>query len=96
MLSILEFLSRARKSSLNIARYLMKGRCFSSPASDNFKNVLRERIEAIKQAGTWKNERVITSKQGPEINVQGSKDKMLNFCANNYLGLSVRHLVLIT
>lgn len=74
----------------------MKGRCFSSPASDNFKNVLRERIEAIKQAGTWKNERVITSKQGPEINVQGSKDKMLNFCANNYLGLSVRHLVLIT
>lgn len=84
----MEFLSRARKPSLNIARYLMKGRCFSSPASDNFKNVLRERIEAIKQAGTWKNERVITSKQGPEINVQGSKDKMLNFCANNYLGLS--------
>ena len=39
-------------------------------------------------AGTWKDERVITSKQGAEINVEGSPNQLLNFCANNYLGLS--------
>ena len=46
-------------------------------------------LEGIKAAGTWKNERVITSKQDIEINVDGSQGKILNFCANNYLGLSV-------
>merc|ERR1711936_539779 len=45
-------------------------------------------LEGIKAAGTWKNERVITSKQDIEINVDGSQGKILNFCANNYLGLS--------
>ena len=46
-------------------------------------------LEGIKAAGTWKSERVITSKQDIEINVDGSQGKILNFCANNYLGLSV-------
>ena len=46
-------------------------------------------LEGIKAAGTWKSERVITSKQDIEINVAGSQGKILNFCANNYLGLSV-------
>ena len=42
--------------------------------------------EAIKAAGLLKKERIITSEQGAEIMVNGKK--VLNFCANNYLGLS--------
>ena len=56
-------------------------------------NVVHERLtkelDGIKEAGTWKAERVITTKQDVEIKVAGSTDKILNFCANNYLGLSV-------
>jgi glycine C-acetyltransferase len=43
-------------------------------------------LEEIKTAGLFKKERVITSAQGPEIVVGGKT--VLNFCANNYLGLS--------
>lgn len=43
-------------------------------------------LKEIREAGLFKNERVITSPQGPEITVKGVK--VLNFCANNYLGLS--------
>ncbi|KAI6175726.1 Aminotran-1-2 domain-containing protein [Aphelenchoides bicaudatus] len=41
-----------------------------------------------RKAGTYKNERVILGKQGMEIRVQGQSKPLLNFCANNYLGLS--------
>ncbi|XP_060757662.1 2-amino-3-ketobutyrate coenzyme A ligase, mitochondrial [Neoarius graeffei] len=50
--------------------------------------VLEGELEAIRAAGTWKGERVITSKQGAHISVDGSAGDILNFCANNYLGLS--------
>ncbi|ULQ52331.1 glycine C-acetyltransferase [Flavihumibacter fluvii] len=43
-------------------------------------------LEEIKAAGLFKTERIITSEQGAEIMVNGKK--VLNFCANNYLGLS--------
>jgi glycine C-acetyltransferase len=43
-------------------------------------------VEDIKTSGLYKTERVITSPQGAEIIVNGKK--VLNFCANNYLGLS--------
>jgi glycine C-acetyltransferase len=43
-------------------------------------------LEEIKNAGLFKTERIITSDQGPEIRVNGKT--VLNFCANNYLGLS--------
>ncbi|HRE50937.1 MAG TPA: glycine C-acetyltransferase [Flavitalea sp.] len=43
-------------------------------------------LEEIKTAGLYKTERIIASPQGPEIIVNGKK--VLNFCANNYLGLS--------
>ncbi|MCX6139540.1 MAG: glycine C-acetyltransferase [Candidatus Kapabacteria bacterium] len=50
------------------------------------------RIEAelgsINEAGLYKRERIITSHQGPEITVDGRTEPVLNFCANNYLGLS--------
>ena len=58
-------------------------------ASAAVKERLEKELEGIKDAGTWKTERVITSRQDVSIDVQGSKGKILNFCANNYLGLSV-------
>ena len=39
-------------------------------------------------SGTYKEERIITSAQGASIAVQGGQKEVLNFCANNYLGLS--------
>lgn len=57
-------------------------------------NILDAQISDIKQAGTWKDERVINTRQASEIGVQGRSDKLLNFCANNYLGLSVSRISL--
>ena len=54
--------------------------------NENFINRIGEELEAIKTAGLYKTERIITSEQGAEIEVGGKK--VLNFCANNYLGLS--------
>ncbi len=47
---------------------------------------LKQELEEIRASGLYKNERIITSPQGPEIVVNGKT--VLNFCANNYLGLS--------
>nr|XP_023487641.1 2-amino-3-ketobutyrate coenzyme A ligase, mitochondrial isoform X1 [Equus caballus]XP_023491074.1 2-amino-3-ketobutyrate coenzyme A ligase, mitochondrial isoform X1 [Equus caballus] len=52
------------------------------------RGILEEELEGIRGAGTWKSERVITSRQGPRIHVDGVSGGILNFCANNYLGLS--------
>ena len=54
---------------------------------DQFKPVLVKELEGIKEAGLFKNERIITSPQAAEITIEGGKE-VLNFCANNYLGLS--------
>ncbi|PZX93239.1 glycine C-acetyltransferase [Flavobacterium aquariorum] len=51
------------------------------------KNELINELENIKSNGLYKNERIITSKQGAEINTT-SQNNVLNFCANNYLGLA--------
>ncbi len=51
------------------------------------KEYLEKEIENIKEEGLYKKERIITSPQGAEITLEGGK-KVLNFCANNYLGLS--------
>jgi len=54
-----------------------------------YKEFLRKEIENIREAGLYKQERVITSPQQAEVRVAGSKNKgYINFCANNYLGLS--------
>ena len=52
-----------------------------------FQPEIQKEIESIKEAGLYKSERVITSPQGPEITTDTGKT-VLNFCANNYLGLS--------
>jgi len=49
-------------------------------------DIYRRELDAIRDAGTWKTERPIDSRQGAEIEVNGRM--CLNFCANNYLGLS--------
>jgi glycine C-acetyltransferase len=51
------------------------------------KPILEKELKNIKEAGLYKNERIITSPQGAEISTTTGK-KVLNFCANNYLGLS--------
>ena len=54
---------------------------------DQFKPFLVNEIEAIKEAGLFKKERIITSAQAAQITIEGGQE-VLNFCANNYLGLS--------
>lgn len=54
---------------------------------DQFKPKLQEELKSIEDAGLFKKERIITSPQSAEITIAGGH-KVLNFCANNYLGLS--------
>ena len=54
--------------------------------NENFVKRIEKEVEEIKTSGLYKNERIITSQQGAEISVNGNT--ALNFCANNYLGLS--------
>jgi glycine C-acetyltransferase len=51
------------------------------------KPALEKELEAIKEAGLYKRERIITSPQGATIKTTEGNE-VLNFCANNYLGLS--------
>ncbi|NND62621.1 MAG: glycine C-acetyltransferase [Flavobacteriaceae bacterium] len=51
------------------------------------KEHLQAELQEIKEAGLFKKERIITSPQGAEITIS-TGEKVLNFCANNYLGLS--------
>jgi glycine C-acetyltransferase len=60
---------------------------------NNYQDHLRIQLSEIKEAGLYKNERIIVSPQGAEITLD-SGERVLNFCANNYLGLSAsKHLV---
>ena len=54
---------------------------------NNYQNHIVKIIDEIKEAGLYKNERIIVSPQGAEIELSTGQ-KVLNFCANNYLGLS--------
>src|SRR3989344_7250756 len=58
---------------------------------DKLKPILESEIAAMKDAGTYKEERVLGSAQGREITAGGKK--YLNFCSNNYLGLSGTELL---
>ncbi len=53
-----------------------------------FKSHLTKELQDIKDAGLYKQERIITTPQKAGINVAGADGEVLNFCANNYLGLS--------
>ncbi len=54
--------------------------------NETFVSRINIELEEVEAAGLFKKERIITSEQGPEIEVNGKT--VLNFCANNYLGLS--------
>ena len=54
---------------------------------DNYREHLTTHLSEIREAGLYKNERIIVSPQGAEITLDTGQ-KVLNFCANNYLGLS--------
>jgi glycine C-acetyltransferase len=60
---------------------------------DTLKPALQEEIEKIKAEGLYKKERIITTPQGADIDTL-EKSHVLNFCANNYLGLSSHPRVL--
>src|SRR5687768_16252530 len=62
-------------------------RCDPTIMDSNFLSHLQTQIEEIRDAGLYKNERIITSPQDARISVQGGRE-VLNFCANNYLGLA--------
>ena len=53
----------------------------------NVESALQTEIDGIRAAGLYKEERIITTPQGPVISTTAQKE-VLNFCANNYLGLS--------
>ena len=59
---------------------------------DNAREVYEAALGEIRDAGLWKGERIITTPQAAEIRarleVGGEERTVLNFCANNYLGLS--------
>jgi glycine C-acetyltransferase len=54
---------------------------------DSVRKALQEELAGIREAGLWKEERIIVSPQGPMVRLQDGKE-VLVFCANNYLGLS--------
>ena len=56
----------------------------------NFKTHLEKELTDIKEAGLYKNERIIVTPQSSDIEVEadGKRGEVLNFCANNYLGLA--------
>ncbi len=53
----------------------------------NVRSTLQAELQEIRDAGLYKNERIIITPQGPEIATDQGRE-VLNFCANNYLGLS--------
>lgn len=55
--------------------------------------VLKKELEEIENAGLYKRERIITTPQGAEIKVSSGAE-VINFCANNYLGLSSHPMVI--
>ncbi len=54
----------------------------------SFREHLASELDSIHSSGLYKSERIITSPQGAEIQVEGRNKPAINFCANNYLGLS--------
>ena len=54
----------------------------------SFRSFLASELQSIREQGLFKEEWPILGEQGPEIRVEGRPEPVLNFCANNYLGLS--------
>ncbi|CAF1338631.1 unnamed protein product [Adineta steineri] len=59
-----------------------------STLTDVINKRLKPELNSIHQAGTWKNERILSTSQSSHIKIENSPNELLNFCANNYLGLA--------
>ena len=55
--------------------------------SENVRSILSSQLTEIREGGLYKEERVIVTPQSAAISVRGGQE-VINFCANNYLGLS--------
>eukprot|EP00191_Tetraselmis_sp_GSL018_P003061 CAMPEP_0177600264 /NCGR_PEP_ID=MMETSP0419_2-20121207/13514_1 /TAXON_ID=582737 /ORGANISM="Tetraselmis sp., Strain GSL018" /LENGTH=399 /DNA_ID=CAMNT_0019093213 /DNA_START=439 /DNA_END=1638 /DNA_ORIENTATION=+ len=58
------------------------------PSKDTMGSILQDSLNEMRSGGTYKQERILTTPQEPVIGVKGLDKQVLNFCANNYLGLS--------
>eukprot|EP01125_Pyxidicula_operculata_P013037 TRINITY_DN4304_c0_g1_i1.p1 TRINITY_DN4304_c0_g1~~TRINITY_DN4304_c0_g1_i1.p1 ORF type:complete len:425 (+),score=109.53 TRINITY_DN4304_c0_g1_i1:49-1323(+) len=82
------------RNLLNVSKRTGASRSFHSSLNLNAKGITEATkvwgatIESIKEAKTYKKERIIVSPQSSSIRVQEANEPVLNFCANNYLGLS--------
>ncbi|EEB10523.1 2-amino-3-ketobutyrate coenzyme A ligase, putative [Pediculus humanus corporis] len=56
--------------------------------NSKLREICQNTLTELRNEGLLKNERVILSKQATHIDVRGQSSKILNFCANNYLGLA--------
>ena len=81
MLNVIKTISQKTGGLLNFVVQLHQFKM-----NQNFINRIAAEVDEIEKAGLYKKERIITSDQGAEIIVGGKN--VLNFCANNYLGLS--------
>ncbi|CAF0751716.1 unnamed protein product [Rotaria sp. Silwood1] len=82
-----------RKKNMSIIRFWLRPLQQSSiRRSSTLNQVIDKRLnpelDSIRQAGTWKAERIISTSQSAHIKVERSTNDLLNFCANNYLGLA--------
>ncbi len=57
-------------------------------AAKRFLDHLTSEIRGLRDSGLYKSERILTSPQASEITIEGRTEPVLNFCANNYLGLA--------
>eukprot|EP00434_Breviolum_minutum_P034675 symbB.v1.2.030692.t2/scaffold3489.1/size55649/1 len=76
---------RSQKHVKNAASLVITG---NQGRNDGFLSRLEEELQGMRAAGTFKVERVLESPQSGAVTVAGGSKPVLNFCANNYLGLS--------
>lgn len=78
--------------STRIRLFLVPLQSNSIRCASNLANVVQNRLkpelDSIREAGTWKSERIISTSQSAHIKIEHSSNQLLNFCANNYLGLA--------
>jgi len=80
--------SRAARITSHLRTSSVFARAVSSKAAPRFVEHLKNELRSIEQAGTYKKERVLDTPMQAEVHVKGQEQKVLNFCANNYLGLA--------
>ena len=79
-------LNKLTRFGLNSRNYIYKIQNYG--ASTSFSEHIISELNGIKSSGLYKDERIITSKQDSLITIQESNKPVINFCANNYLGLA--------